>query len=357
MLCWRQHTSGSIVRIECTTTKETKISYDGDKMRLGFDPNYFDTFQDKLFIEGEQAARKYLNFFVLLLLATLIATYGLLSASTATVIGAMIVAPLMGPIMGTTGAVVLGQTQRALRAFALVIVGVLCVVVFSYLLALVVPTPTISFQDNPELISRINPGLFALLTALGAGAAGAFIVSRQELADSMGGVAIAISLVPPLCVVGIALRETEWNAAVGALLLFTTNLLAILFAGGLMLVLVGLTKFATQADYSKARRRGFALVIVATLLVAIPLAITSYQNIRQAIANETAQTELQLWLSGTPYRVVDVSVNGEQVKATVEGTGELQPVQTLADRLARALQSPVLVRLRVIPEAHSESAK
>lgn len=326
-------------------------------MRLGFDPNYFDTFQDKLFIEGEQAARRYMNFFVLLLLATVIATYGLLSASTATVIGAMIVAPLMAPIMGTTGAVVLGQTSRALRALALVVAGILCVVIFSYLLALVVPTPTISFEDNPELASRINPGLFALLTALGAGAAGAFIISRQELADSMGGVAIAISLVPPLCVVGIALRQAEWNAAVGATLLFTTNFLAILFAGGLTLVLLGLAKFATQAEHSRARRRGFALIVIATLLITVPLAITGYENIRQAIANNEARNELQQWLAGTRYHVVDVSVNGEVVNATVEGTGELQPVQTFADRMARVLRYPVLVRLRVIPEIFGESVR
>ena len=326
-------------------------------MKLGFDPNYFDTFQDKLFIEGQEAARRYLNFFVLLFLATLIATYGLLSASTATVIGAMIVAPLMGPIMGTTGAVILGQASRAFRALALVVAGVLCVIIFSYLLAWIVPTPTISFQDNPELASRINPGLFALLTALGAGAAGAFIVSRQELADSMGGVAIAISLVPPLCVVGIALREAEWNAAGGALLLFTTNFLAILFAGGLTLALVGMTKYATQANQTKARRRGFALVIVATLLITVPLALTGYQNVRQAIADDNAQNEVRLWLAGTHYRLVDVRVQGDQVEATVEGTGDLQPVHTLANRMATVLQTPVLVRLRVIPEMSGTSVK
>lgn len=326
-------------------------------MNLGFDPNYFDALQDKLFIEGEQAPRRYLNFFVLLLLATLIATYGLLSASTATVIGAMIVAPLMGPIMGTTGAVILGQTPRALRALALVLAGVLCVVVFSYLLALVVPPPSISFQDNPELASRISPGLFALLTALGAGAAGAFIVSRQELADSMGGVAIAISLVPPLCVVGIALRQAEWNGAVGATLLFATNFLAILFAGGLTLVLVGLAKFAAQTEHSRVRRRGFVLIVVATLLITVPLAVTSYQNVRQAIAENDAQTELRVWLTGTSYRAVDVNVNGQEVYATIEGTGELQPIQTLADSLARALRYPVLVRLRIIPDLYATSAR
>lgn len=69
--------------------------------RLGFDPAYLSTFEDKLFIEGPQTARRLTNFFALLLFATVIATYGVLSNSTATVIGAMIVAPLMGPMMAT----------------------------------------------------------------------------------------------------------------------------------------------------------------------------------------------------------------------------------------------------------------
>lgn len=171
--------------------------------RLGFDPAYLATFEVKLFIEGPQTPRRLTNFFVLLLTATVIATYGVLSNSTATVIGAMIVAPLMGPIMATTAAVVMGSLPRAVRALLLTIVGIVTVILLAYLLSWVVPDVTISFTDNGEIASRINPGLYALATALGAGATGAFITSRAEIADSIGGVAIAISLVPPLCVVGI----------------------------------------------------------------------------------------------------------------------------------------------------------
>src|SRR5512141_1420817 len=98
---------------------------------LGFDPEYLPVFEDKLFIEGAQARRRLLNFFTLLLFATVIATYGVLSDSTATVIGAMIVAPLMGPIMATTAAVVMGSTTRALRAAGLVLAGVVTVVASS----------------------------------------------------------------------------------------------------------------------------------------------------------------------------------------------------------------------------------
>ncbi len=134
--------------------------------RLGFDPAYLPTFEDKVFIEGPQTARRLTNFFTLLLLATVIATYGVLSNSTATVIGAMIVAPLMGPIMAITSAVVMGSLPRALRAFALTVAGIIAVILFSYLLSLIVPSFTISFTSDGEITSRINPGLYALLTAL-----------------------------------------------------------------------------------------------------------------------------------------------------------------------------------------------
>src|SRR5437764_14200615 len=113
--------------------------------KLGFDPAYLSTFEDKLFIEGPQTARRLTNFFTLLLLATVIATYGVLSNSTATVIGAMIVAPLMGPIMAATSAVVMGSLPRALRAFALTGAGIIAVILFSFLLSFIIRRFNFSF--------------------------------------------------------------------------------------------------------------------------------------------------------------------------------------------------------------------
>ena len=317
--------------------------------KLGFDPDYLPAFEDKLFIEGPQTARRLTNFFALLLFATVIATYGILSGSTATVIGAMIVAPLMGPIIATTAAVVMGSLPRALHAFALTVAGIAAVVIFSYLLAWVVPDVTISFTSNGEITSRINPGLYALLTALGAGAAGAFIVSRAEIADSMGGVAIAISLVPPLCVVGISLQKGRWDAAGGALLLFMTNYLAILLAGGLTLVVLGVGKVAGAQEQARVRRRGFILFTVGTLLVSIPLTLTAYQSVIHAMDSHKATAEVNQWLEGTSYQVDMVKVNDRVVIATIEGTGELKPVQQLANQLAVTLRHPVIVNLRTLP--------
>jgi len=317
--------------------------------KLGFDPDYLPAFEDKLFIEGPQTARRLTNFFALLSFATVIATYGVLSNSTATVIGAMIVAPLMGPIMATTAAVVMGSMPRALRAFALTVAGIAAVVIFSFLLSWVVPDVTISFISNGEITSRINPGLYALLTALGAGAAGAFIISRAEIADSMGGVAIAISLVPPLCVVGIALQQGRLDAAGGAFLLFMTNFLAILLAGGVVLVVLGLGGLAVTQEHVRVRRRGLALFVVGILIVTIPLSLTTYQGVIRAADNQKATAEAQKWLEGTSYQVVTVNVNDQVVMTTVEGSGELKPVQELADQLAATLHRPVLVKLSTLP--------
>jgi len=243
----------------------------------------------------------------------------------------------------------MGSVQRALQSFTLTVAGIAAVIIFSYLLSWVVPDVTISFTSNGEIASRINPGLFALLTALGAGAAGAFITSRAEIADSMGGVAIAISLVPPLCVVGISLQKGQLDAAGGAFLLFMTNFLAILLAGGVVLVVLGLGKLATTQKQAQVRRRGFILFVLGVLIVSIPLTLTAYQGVIRATDNQKATAEVQKWLEGTSYQVVTVNVNDRSVITTVEGSGELKPVQELANQLAATLRRPLLVNLRTLP--------
>lgn len=317
--------------------------------KVGFDPAYLDAFEAKMFIEGPKTPRRLTNFFVLLLLATVIATFGVLSDSTATVIGAMIVAPLMGPIMGTAAAIVMGSAQRALRAVALVAAGVVATILLSWLLAWAIPDVTISLTYNSQITSRIAPGLIALVTALASGAAGAYIIMREEIADSMGGVAIAISLVPPLCVVGIGLSQGDWDAASGAMLLFLTNFLAILLAGGIVFLLSGLGRLAISDDLVRTRRNAFIVVIAATLLVAVPLTITSYQVVTGALENRAAIDVTDQWLTDTNYQVVSITVRDERVTVTIEGDGDLRPLRDLAGRLAQTLERPIWVNLRVVP--------
>jgi uncharacterized membrane protein len=251
--------------------------------------------------------------------------------------------------MATAAAVVMGSAQRALRSLALVAVGVLCVIGLSMALTWIVPGVAISFTENSQLSSRIAPGLLALLTALASGAAGAFITAREEIADSIGGVAIAISLVPPLCVVGIALRMGEFGPASGAMMLFITNFLAILLAGGLTFLLGGLGQVAITDKSVRTRRNAFIVVVVATLLIAIPLSITTYNVVNNAIEERAALQEVDAWLDGALYHIIAVNVNERTVVVTVDGDGELRPLKELANTLALTLKRPVKVNLRVVP--------
>jgi uncharacterized membrane protein len=172
----------------------------------------------------------------------------------------------------------------------------------------------------------------------------------------MGGVAIAISLVPPLCVVGISLQEGQLTAAGGAMLLFLTNYLAILLAGGIILSIVGLGKVAVAQKSGQLRRRGLALFLVGVLLVTIPLTLSTIQAIDHTVQTQSATANVTAWLEGTDYRVVSVIVNDNVVIATIEGSGDLNPIQQLANQLSAQLKRAILVNLRTLPAQLSSSS-
>src|SRR3954462_14039380 len=186
--------------------------------------------RDQLFFEGQGRARKLSRFWLLLSLAAVIASAGVVSDSVATVIGAMIVAPLMVPILGTLVAVVLADRTNLLRCLGLVVAGAAAVLAISFVVGLLVPNPVVA-ATNTQVAARVSPRLVDLLAALATGAVGSIALARDDIADPLPGVAIAISLVPPLAVVGLTLESGETDQALGALLLFTTNVSAILAAG------------------------------------------------------------------------------------------------------------------------------
>jgi uncharacterized hydrophobic protein (TIGR00271 family) len=294
-----------------------------------FTPEAVPSFEQKLFYEGARRRPALERFWVLLVLAVIIATCGLLGDSTAAVIGAMIVAPLMTPIMATAAALVTGRTDRAGAAALLVLSGSVIVVALSWLMGIVY-TGVIDFDTNGQLSARTSPKLIDLIAALASGAAGAFCMSRDDIADSLPGVAIAISLVPPLCVVGLALSIGDWNSASGALLLFATNVLAILLAGGGVLALLGLPRATAGTLRGRTRRNAFIGIGVGMLLVVGLLTVTSQPIARTAYTEWQTRQVAQAWLAGSNYALRDVSVAGDEATLIVIGFGELPPVTRLA---------------------------
>ena len=319
-----------------------------------FTPEEIPQFERKLFFEGVRR-RPYLERFgTLMFLSTVIATMGVIAGSSATVIGAMIIAPLMTPIMASVAALLQGRTDRALRSTLIVLAGVLGVISLSWLLGIAVLSlgRYLSFDTNLQITARTSPRLVDLVAALASGAAGAFCMSRDDISDSLPGVAISISLVPPLCVVGLALSAGEWDDAGGALLLFLTNYLSILLAGSGMLALLGLNK-ASIPDASRAsRRKAYVAIALGVLIVTIPLTIASTRLVSQSRIQRRASAVIAGWAAETTYDVMDIEIDfvSERIDITVSGAGKSQPsFAELAADLEAARGAPVDVRLETIP--------
>ena len=198
--------------------------------------------QETVLKSRQDAAKPSLEFFVLLIISTIIATVGLIDNSAAVIIGAMIIAPLMDPIVSLAFGISTYNKRLIRQSITLIASGTIIVVITS---GLIYQALGINFVDN-QILSRTAPNLIDLSVAIAAGIIGAFAQSRSKIASSMAGVAIAVALVPPLCVTGIGLKlsaqaSLRFNEVIipslshqipeGAFLLFLTNLIGITSAG------------------------------------------------------------------------------------------------------------------------------
>ena len=271
-----------------------------------------------------------------------IASLGILADSSAAVIGAMIIAPLMDPILSFSFGSVVGQWRMVRRALLAVGVGSLVVIATSVLVGLIFGSVSI----NSEIQARTSPNLIDFGIALGAGAAGSFAFTRARVSAAVAGVAIAVALVPPLCVAGIGLvisPELFVRFGVGSPLVPATNVsldAALLFATNFTTIaLVAMAVFVSQG-YGSLRHawRYFLVLVGLTVLLFQPLA-HGYRawivkgNIRMALQQlgviridladmNTGEEEDGYW-SAVEYQTLNVALEDQHVQILVVGNASL----------------------------------
>ncbi len=282
---------------------------------------------DQVFFEGTERKRRLSRYWLLLLLSAVIASAGVVSDSTATVIGAMIIAPLMTPILGIVLGVVTVDRVNLRRCLLLLAAGAAAVVALSWLLGHLVPYPVVA-ATNTQVAARVTPRLVDLVAALATGAVGSVALTRPDISDTLPGVAIAISLVPPLAVAGLTLQSGSPGQCVGALLLFATNVVAILASGIVVMALYRVGRVPGQAA-SSAFRRSVAVVIIVLLLgaVLVPLWINSDRIDKTMIRQSDVQAVADHWANDAGWSVVGVVATGDRV--LVDATGP-RPAPDLA---------------------------
>lgn len=292
----------------------------------------------ELFVGLRQSAKVSSVYVILMILSTLLATTGLFQNSAPVIIGAMILAPLMAPIVSFSMGVVRGEKELLKESTTTFLVGIVTALAFSCLYAYLMPLNLLT----DEMQSRLNPNLLDLMVAIISGVAGAYAHAKSEVAKSLAGVAIAVALVPPLSVVGIGIGWWDAEVLYGAFLLFMTNLAGITLSAALTFLLLG---------FAPVRRatKGIVLTAIFLAFVSVPLLFSFYQVVEQHRILTQLKTVEHLLLDGQPVTVralsVDLSrdvpvVYIETRSAAMLGADQLQRLKEAIDK---ALERPVVV--------------
>lgn len=224
----------------------------------------------ELYQQMRENAQVTSTFLILMVLSTLMASFGLYANSAPVIIGAMILAPLMAPIVSLSMAFARQDDVMLIASFKTLGIGFLLAIGFAMLLSFLMPLQI----ETAEITARLRPTLLDLGVAILSGIASAYAYARAHVAKSLAGVAIAVALVPPLAVTGIGLGWFSAKVAGGALLLFLTNLAGIVFSASATFLLMG------YAPFSRARK-GLIISLTAVLIVSVPLALSFTQLSRE----------------------------------------------------------------------------
>ena len=313
----------------------------------------------------EQASISSVSFYSLLALATAIATFGLLSNNAATIIGAMIVAPLMNPIVTLSYAAIAVERQLLGRATLTLVIGIILVISIAFLCTYLVGTNIVNFQ----IISRAEPNLLDLGVAVASGAAAGLAYARRSISTALPGVAIAVALVPPLCVAGIGLalgkdaiidiglyfsRQGQvLHLASGAFLLFLTNLAGIIFCAGLVFLIQG------YGNWQKALG-GLSLTIAIVVLVSLPLSF-QLQNflLRNKVLESLVKFERTYFSEKqgiAPIEYTDIYIANRENKIYIQlgviasiGSLSQEDIDLAQKLLSEDLDKPVEFQVNLLP--------
>ena len=200
------------------------------------------------------------TFMVLLILATMIATFGLFINSSSVIIGAMLLAPLMQPIVSLSMGVLRQDSTLELNGAKTITLGVLAVLLTAAIIAMFTPIERLT----SEMSGRLSPTILDLFVAIVSGAAAAYAKSNEKILGSLAGVAIAVALVPPIAVAGIGLGWADWHMFSSAFLLFITNLVGIVLAAAFVFAILGYSPLHVA-------KKGIMTWLLIVALVSIPL--------------------------------------------------------------------------------------
>jgi uncharacterized hydrophobic protein (TIGR00271 family) len=244
-------------------------------------------------------------YIILIVGSCVIATFGLLSNSAAVIIGAMIVAPLMLPIRGMAFGALEGNFRLFRTGLSSVVVGTLLAIAISWAIGISVGLA----EFGSEIFSRSRPTLLDLGIAIAAGGISGFAKVEPKVSPTLAGTAIAVALMPPICVIGLGLSQANWSLSFGATILYLTNLLGITLSCMLIFLATGYTPLYRA-------KKALIWTVGLTTVLLVPLGFSFFRltqqnrleaSLRRALLNRTVTFQRLVlidsninWLSNPP---------------------------------------------------------
>jgi len=268
-----------------------------------------------LFSNLREESKPNAPFMVLLILATMIATFGLFINSSSVIIGAMLLAPLMQPIVSLSMGVLRQDNQLQIDGMKTIFIGVLTVLITAAIIALFTPIE----RMTTEMSGRLSPTILDLFVAIASGIAAAYAKSNEKILGSLAGVAIAVALVPPLAVAGIGMGWGELDMFFSAFLLFVTNLVGIVLAAALTFVLLGYSPLHLA-------KKGIILWMGIVAVVSVPL-YSSFQTMKEDIHIQKMLSNLEFSIGEHNIKLTKIELihrrNSVEIHCEVISTGLL----------------------------------
>ena len=267
--------------IKLSTLPSSKEMIDFQKQKLPLFTHASEEQYQSLFSSLRDEAKSSSTFMTLMFLSTLLATVGLYLNSSSVIIGAMLLAPLMQPIVSFSMGVLRGDKSIYISSIKTILIGICIALVSSFLFALIMPYDLLT----NEMQGRLKPTILDLIVALISGVAAAYAKNNEKISGSLVGVSIAVALVPPIAVSGIGLGWFDFDMFYHAFLLFLTNFAGIVFAASLLFLAQGFSPLHRA-------KKGLLFSLGVALIVSIPLylsfkSIVEDANIKSTIANKS----------------------------------------------------------------------
>lgn len=295
-----------------------------------------------LFVSLRDDSKVQPTYLVLMVLSTMLAAIGLYQSSSAVVIGAMLLAPLMAPIVALAMGLLRHDTKLSKSSMLTIMVGILIALTAASLISFLFPHKPITM----EMQARLHPSLLDLGVAIVAGVAGAYTKSNKKILQSLAGVSIAVALVPPLAVAGIGLGMGDLSFFSQAFLLFSTNLVGITLAATFTFRLLG---------YSPVVRDKWGVVFIGILLmgISIPLYLSYNELVDTTVLEKNWQQER--FLVNDKYLIVQQAKMVHQrdekilfVRALVREPLTRKDLNQLRKKIQSNFSDKVMIRVQVI---------